>query len=197
MIEPLSVAFHAVNRVPLAIDDAVVVVGVGMIGLLLIQTLRLKDCGQIIAIDIDQNRLDLACRLGADVGLRSDQVDIPKEVGELTHQRGADAGFEAVGIHQTVNTAIRILRKGGSLGLVGNISPEIGFPLQFAVTRELTIFASCASAGEYPACLDMLARNAIDVSPLISEITSLADGNAWFQKLYVHEPGLLKVILQP
>jgi L-iditol 2-dehydrogenase len=197
MIEPLSVAFHAVNRVPLTIDDAVVVVGVGMIGLLVIQTLRLKGCGQIIAIDIDQNRLDLACKLGADVGLRSDQLNIPQAISELTHNRGADAGFEVVGIRQTVNTAIASLRKGGSLGLVGNISPEITFPLQFAVTRELTIFASCASAGEYPACLDMLARKAVDVSPLISAIAPLAEGSSWFQKLYAHDPGLLKVILQP
>jgi len=197
MIEPISIAFHAINRVPLSINDSVIVVGVGMIGLLLVQALRLAGCGQIMAVDIDQDRLDLACKLGADVGLRSDLLDIPKEVSRLTHQRGADAGFEVVGIRQTVNTAIASLRKGGSLGLVGNLSREVDFPLQFAVTRELTIFSSCASAGEYPACLDMVARQAVDVAPLISAVAPLAEGNAWFQRLYAHEPNLLKVILTP
>ena len=197
MIEPISIAFHAINRVPLSINDSVIVVGVGMIGLLLVQALRLAGYGQIMAVDIDQDRLDLACKLGADVGLRSDLLDIPKEVSRLTHQRGADAGFEVVGIRQTVNTAIASLRKGGSLGLVGNLSREVDFPLQFAVTRELTIFSSCASAGEYPACLDMVARQAVDVAPLISAVAPLAEGNAWFQRLYAHEPNLLKVILTP
>jgi L-iditol 2-dehydrogenase len=197
MIEPISIAFHAVNRVPLSINDSVIVVGVGMIGVLLVQALRLAGCGQIMAVDIDQDRLDLACKLGADVGLRSDQLDIPKEVARLTNQRGADAGFEAVGIRQTVNTAIACLRKGGNLGLVGNISREVDFPLQFAVTRELSIYSSCASAGEYPACLDMLARQAVDVVPLISAVAPLSQGNAWFQRLYAHEPNLLKVILTP
>src|SRR5439155_8189758 len=50
--------------------------------------------------------------------------------------------------------ALSCLRKGGSATLVGNVAPKIQFPLQTAVTRELTIHGSCASRGEYPACLD-------------------------------------------
>jgi L-iditol 2-dehydrogenase len=197
MVEPLSVAFHAVNRVPLSINDSAVVVGAGMVGLLVIQALRLAGCGQVIAVDVDQDRLDLACQLGADVGLRSDQLDIPAKVAQLTSGRGADVGFEVVGISPTVKTALASLRKGGSLGLVGNLSASVEFPLQSAVTRQITLFSSCASAGEYPACLDMLARKSVDVRPLISAVSPLSEGNAWFQRLYHHETGLMKVILTP
>jgi len=197
MVEPLSVAFHAVNRVPLSINDSAVVVGTGMVGLLVIQALRLAGCGRVIAVDVDQDRLNLACRLGADVGLRSDLLDIPAEVAHLTSGRGADVGFEVVGISQTVKTALASLRKGGSLGLVGNLSASVDFPLQFAVTRQITLFSSCASAGEYPACLDMLARKSVDVHPLINGVAPLSEGNAWFQRLYQREPGLMKVILTP
>jgi L-iditol 2-dehydrogenase len=197
MVEPLSVAFHAVNRVPLSINDAAVVVGAGMVGLLVIQALRLAGCGLLLAVDVDQDRLNLACRLGADVGLRSDLLDIPAEVAHLTSGRGADVGFEVVGISQTVKTALASLRKGGSLGLIGNLSAAVDFPLQFAVTRQITLFSSCASAGEYPACLDMLARKSVDVRPLISAVAPLSEGNAWFQRLYEREPSLMKVILTP
>jgi threonine dehydrogenase-like Zn-dependent dehydrogenase len=65
------------------------------------------------------------------------------------------------------------------------------------VTRELTLYGSCSSRGEYPDCLDLIARGAINVDALISAVTPLAEGASWFQRLYDREPGLLKVILVP
>ena len=81
--------------------------------------------------------------------------------------------------------------------LVGNVSPRVELPLQVAVTRELTLYGSCASAGEYPACLDMLVRGAVKTAPILSAVAPLAEGAAWFDRLYHKEPGLLKVILAP
>jgi threonine dehydrogenase-like Zn-dependent dehydrogenase len=98
---------------------------------------------------------------------------------------------------QTVEMAVRCLRKGGSVTLVGNVSPRIELPLQVAVTRELTLYGSCASSGEYPACLDMLARGSVNAAPILSAVAPLADGASWFDRLYRKEPGLLKVILKP
>ena len=94
-------------------------------------------------------------------------------------------------------TALTSLRKGGALTLVGNLSPTLEFPLQVAVTREITVYGSCASAGEYPACLQMIARGAIEVDSLISAAAPLREGAEWFERLYRREPGLMKVILQP
>ena len=65
------------------------------------------------------------------------------------------------------------------------------------VTGEITLRGSCASRGDYPACLDMIARGAIKVDPLISAKAPLADGAQWFRRLYEKEPGLIKVILNP
>ena len=81
--------------------------------------------------------------------------------------------------------------------MVGNLSPQVDFPLQAVVTRELSLYGSCASQGEYPACLDMIARGAVDVGPLITAVAPLAEGAEWFDRLYRREPGLLKVILNP
>ena len=75
--------------------------------------------------------------------------------------------------------------------------PKTDFLLQTAVTRELTLYGSCASQGEYPACLDMIARGAINVDALISAVAPLSDGAVWFERLYNKEPGLMKVILKP
>jgi L-iditol 2-dehydrogenase len=197
MVEPVSIAFHAVELTKISLNDTAVVAGSGMIGLLVVQALRLAGCGKIIAVDLDQGRLDLACELGADMGLKPDTVDVIAEVGRHTEGRGADVAFEVVGITPTVELAARCLRKGGSLTLVGNLSPEVELPLQVVVTRQLTLNGSCASNGEYPACFDMINRGSIDVDALISAVAPLSDGASWFQRLYRGEPGLLKVILEP
>lgn len=195
--EPLSVATHAVNRTPKSPDDTAVVVGSGMIGLLVVQALRAAGCNKVIAVDIDQSRLDLACKLGADMGLRADQCDVRKEVMQSTNNLGADIALEVVGINETVKTAEAVLRKGGTLTLVGNFSPKVDWPLQSVVTREISVYGSYISCGEYPACLEMMASGAINVDALISATAPLAEGAAWFKRLYDKEAGLMKVILVP
>ena len=197
MVEPLSVAVHAVNRTRLSLDDTAVVVGAGMIGLLVVQTLRASGCGQLLAVDVDPQRLELAQQLGADAGLLANEAGVADEVLERTGGRGADVAFEAVGIESTVQTAVACVRKGGQVTLVGNLSPQVALPLQAVVTRELTLHGTCASCGEYPACLDLLARGAVDVEPLISAVALLSEGASWFARLYRREPGLMKVILRP
>jgi len=197
MVEPVSIAFHAVGRVPIALDDTAVVVGAGMIGLLVVQTLRMAGCGKILAVDLDSHRLELACRLGADEGLNSAAVDVAAEVLQRTGGRGADIAFEVVGISSTLDLAISSVRKGGGLGLIGNLSPQTSFPLQSVVTRELTLYGSCSSRGEYAACLDMIDRGAIDVAALISKVAPLADGALWFDRLYGGDSATMKVILRP
>ncbi len=197
MVEPLSIALHAVGRAGTCLDDTAVVVGAGMIGLLVVQALRAAGCGQILAVDLDPRRLDLARRFGADAGLQVDAADVPAEVLRRTGNRGADAVFEVVGISAALQTAAACLRKGGRLALVGNLAPKVEFSLQAAVTREWTVYGSCASCGEYPACLNLMARGTIDVQPLISAVAPLAEGAAWFRRLHAGEEGLMKVILQP
>jgi L-iditol 2-dehydrogenase len=197
MVEALSIAFHAVRRTPITLNDTAVVVGAGMIGLLVIQSLRLAGCGTIIAVDIDDDKLSLAKTMGADLGFNSRTVTVKEEIFKLTRDRGADCAFEVVGISPAVNTGIDVVKKGGSITLVGNLSAKIDFPLQAAVTRELTLYGSCSSNGEYPACMDMIVRKKIDIDSFISAVAPLSEGASWFKRLYDKEKNLMKVILTP
>jgi L-iditol 2-dehydrogenase len=197
MIESVSIAFHAVNRTPLKLGQSVVVVGAGMIGQLVIQTLRRAGCGKLIAVDLDDRKLELARQFGADDAINAKSPDVQAQVLDLTEGRGADLAFEVVGASASFNTAVTSLRKGGSLTLVGNLAPKVEMPLQQVVTRELTLIGVCASSGEYPACIDMMARGQIDVRPFISAYAPLEEGPSWFDRLYRQEPGLMKVVLKP
>ncbi len=196
-VEPVSIALHAVGRLPVSFNDTAVVVGSGMIGLLAVQGLRAAGCGRIIAVDIDRHRLEPARRLGADETLCPEETDVAAEVIRRTGGLGADLALEAVGIPATVSTAIASVRKGGCVALVGNLTPKVELPLQTVVTREITLYGSCASRGEWPACIEMISRGTIDVEALISQVAPLQDGPEWFQRLHRAEPGLMKVLLRP
>jgi L-iditol 2-dehydrogenase len=195
MVEPISVAVHAVARAPMPARTAVVV-GTGTIGLLVVQALRAAGTRRVLAVDVDEGKLALARKLGADVGLNPAAVDVPAEVRRLT-EGGADVAMECVGATAPIKTAVASVRKGGSVVLVGNISPAIELPLQQVVAGELTLLGTAASSGEYPRSIELLRSGAVDVRPLITATVPLEEGPRMFERLYAAEPGLMKVILQP
>ena len=201
MIEAVSVALHAVALASPEQGSNALIIGAGMIGLLILQSLRVAGCGKIFVTDIDAGRLALAKKLGAtetiEAGAANTSADIAARVRELTGGHGADVVLEAVGTAATVRTAIESARKNATVTLVGNLAPEVSLPLQIVVTRQLRLQGSCASAGEYRQAIELMASKKIDVAPMLSAIAPLADGPGWFERLYAREANLMKVVLTP
>jgi threonine dehydrogenase-like Zn-dependent dehydrogenase len=161
--EPVGVAAHAVRMTPVALNDTVAVVGSGLIGNLVIQILKNSGSGKIIALDTDPSRRETAASLGADAVLDPADSDLNKKISELTFGRGVDRVIEAVGAAAPIKTSISIVRKGGSVTLVGNVSPNVEIPLQAVVSRQISLQGSCAISGEYAIALDLMARKKINV----------------------------------
>jgi len=197
MVEPAAVAAHAVSLTPISLNDTALVIGCGMIGLFLVQMLGLVGVGKIIAIDLDEERLNLALEFGADLAIHANKEKVVDAVKQSNHGRGARIGFEAVGHSTTIKTAIECMDKGGTLTLVGNVSPTAEIPLQKVVIRQLRLQGSYAICGEYRAVLDMIRRHELDVDSLQGFKAPLSEGAAWFTRLYQKEKGLMKVILHP
>jgi L-iditol 2-dehydrogenase len=197
MVEPVAVAAHAVSLTPVALGDVAVVVGAGMIGLCLVQVLRAAGCSRVFAVDLEAERRELASALGADAALDPQEAEVAVAIAEATEGRGADVAFEAVGLAATVKAAIAAVRRGGTVTLVGNLSPAVEVPLQAIVTRQLRLQGSCSIAGEYPAALAMIERGVVNVDAMRSAVAPLSEGAAWFDRLYRKERGLMKVILKP
>jgi len=196
MLEAAAVAVHAVSLAQSFPESTALVVGVGMIGLLAAQALRAAGCSRVFVADVDGSRLKLAQDLGATAVL-SAETDIAAQVLQLTGGAGTDVVVEAVGRTETVTASVESVRRGGTVVLVGNISREVSIPLQKVVTRQIRLQGSCASAGEYPRAMELLASGAIQVKPLITAIAPLADGPQWFARLHAREPNLMKVVLVP
>ena len=197
LTEAVSIAVHAVNRRLPAAGEIVVVVGAGMIGVLTIQVLKAKGARTIVAVDVDAQKLDLARQMGATHLIDANAVDVPETVAGLTGGRGADVAYEVVGHGDTVASAIRSVRKGGTVVVIGNLSSTVELPLQSMVTREVSVLGSCGSNGEIPECIDLLARGVIEVDPIISLTAPLDAAPALFARLYDGDNTLMKVIIQP
>lgn len=196
-VEPAAVALHAVRRAQVGPGQTGLVVGAGIIGLLTVQALKAAGCEKVYATDLSEGRLAIARDLGADEVFPAKAGGLKEAMLARTGGEGVDVAMECVGITATVQSAIDCVRKGGTVGLVGNLAQRIEFPLQSVVTREISLFGSCASAGEYPAALEEIAAGRIRVEPLTSAIRPLEEGAEWFHKLHAAEDDLIKVILRP
>ncbi|MDR0794639.1 MAG: galactitol-1-phosphate 5-dehydrogenase [Tannerella sp.] len=197
MVEPAAVAAHAVRISGINVGDSAVVLGSGMIGSFVVSLLKAAGATPVIAVDIDDEKLKIAEKYGADITINSKEQTVAEIVRNHTKGRGADFGFEVVGISAAVNTLIDSLRKGAIAVLVGNLTPVIEFPLQKVVTSEIKLLGSCAICGEYETVLDMIAGGALQVDDMISAVAPLSEGAEWFRRLYHKEGNYNKVILVP
>ena len=194
LLEAVAVALHAVSLAQVAPESTALVIGAGTIGLLVQQALRVAGSSRVFVADVDHTRLALSKSLGATETLSQDGR---QQIEKLTNGVGVDVAVEAVGATDPISTAIDSVRKGGSVVLVGNVSPNVTIPLQKVVSRQIRLQGSCASAGEYPKAIELMANGQIQVKPLISAVAPLADGPQWFERLYAREPNLMKVVLTP
>lgn len=196
MVEPLSIACHAALRAPITRGSTVLVAGVGTIGMLVVQVVKSMGAGLIIAADIDEKRLNMSLTCGADEAVNSREPGALEKILDLTGGRGVDFAFDATGISATVNLCARAGALNAHIVLIGNVAPSVDFPLQIAVTRQQTFHGSCASAGEYPKCLELIASGDIDAASLVSKVVPLEEGGEWINRVYDREPGLYKIALE-
>ncbi len=194
LVETTSVGVHAANRTPLQLNDTVVIVGAGGVGLVALQAIRLKGAGKIIVTDLSPSRLEMARAMGADITIRADAPDMLEQLFAATGPRGADATLEAVGIQTTIDTALEITRKGGSLTLIGNVAPRVEMGLQSITSREITLYGVCACNGEIAACVELIASGRINVDPFISDYARIEDGQAVFDRLYKGVEGNIRTV---
>jgi len=175
----------------------VVVIGSGTIGLFILQAARLRGAAKVIAVDINEFRLDLAKKLGADKLINPLKSDLSEAVLQETEGKGANVTLEAVGYAKTFADAVSITRMGGHVVAVGNLEKKAEFDLQQLIARELTFTGSYASSGEFRDCIELVASGKLNVEPLISDVLPMQEGPDAFDRLLKAEENLVKIVLEP
>ncbi len=170
LIEPMSVGFHAVSRAKVTDIDTVVVIGCGMIGLGAIVRANLRGA-HVIAIDLDDEKLELAKRLGAKDAINSKTDNVVERVKEITDGYMADVVIEAVGSPVTYVTAIDIVAFTGRVVCIGYAKSEVSFQTKYFVQKELDIRGSRnAMPEDFRAVIQYLQNGTCPKDELISAV---------------------------
>jgi L-iditol 2-dehydrogenase len=180
LAEPLSCALHAVERADLHPGDTVAILGAGAIGLLVLAVARLGGATRLIVSDPEPRRRMIAETLGATHTVDPLTRSLPDLVAQLTDGRGVDCVFEAAGVQATVDDAVRLPRRGGTLVQVSVPGTGVTFalPAYDLFARELTIRGSFIRTTEFRRAVELLA--VLDLRPLVTERFPLRDVRAAF-----------------
>ena len=172
LIEPMSVGFHAVSRVQVTDIDTVMVIGCGMIGIGAIIRASLRGA-TVIAVDIDDEKLSLAKRVGAKFTINSQSDNVHECLQKVTNNLGPDVVIEAVGSPSTYVMAVDEVAFTGRIACIGYAKSEVSFQTKFFVQKELTIMGSRnALPSDFRAVIHYLEQGTCPKDELISKIVS-------------------------
>ncbi len=197
LAEPGAVAAHAVRRARPSLGDVVVVVGAGAVGLLVAELARLAGASRLAVLELNSDRRELACLLGADAAFGSAD-DLQRWLSAQGHGLGADVVFECAGGQGAADAGIEATRTGGVLVLVGTASDGAALPVATLVAREVTVRASLGyTVADVHRALDLMADDRFRVSDLHDGPIGFAQLDQAFQDL-AREPGPKpKVLFSP
>lgn len=196
-VEPAAVGYHAVRNSGLRVGDTAVILGAGPIGLFTIQCARRAGASRIIAVEPVKARAEAAGAVGADA------VIDPRAVDNLGAQiaghfpAGPDVVFDAAGVPATLQQAVDLVKPGGHVMMVGVAFDPAPIRPSTWVTRRVTVRAAFAySRHDYAATIDLLARGAIDIDPLISDVVPASATRDAFERL-LQPNSEIKILVDP
>jgi 2-desacetyl-2-hydroxyethyl bacteriochlorophyllide A dehydrogenase len=178
LVEPLTIGVHAVDRGRVTADDTVAVLGAGVVGLGAIASASRRGA-RVIAVDVDERKLEVAGRAGAARLVNSRVVDARAALGELTRGDGPDVVIEAVGLPETYRLAVEVVAYTGRVVYVGYAAADVSFTTKLFVLKELDILGSRnAAARDLQAVAGMLAEGAFPRGGLVSHVATLEQAGA-------------------
>lgn len=196
LLEPLGVALHAWDLGAPRVGESVAIVGCGPIGLLLIQLARIAGAAPILAVEPLPYRRDLAAELGAIVC--SPDEDVARLAAQQTGGHGVDVAIEVAGQSPAQEVAAKMVKRGGSLVLVG-IPPDDHLSLTHHLVRRkgLTIHVARRMKHTYPRAINLVQRGMVDLRPLVTHRYPLEQAGEGFDLVENYAEGVIKAVVIP
>ena len=193
LVEPLSVGYHGANRAEICETDIALLLGCGTIGMGALCAMVRKGA-TVIALDIDDSKLETARKFGAAYTINSIKEDPRSRVMELTQNEGASVAVEAAGTPVTFNLALDLVAFAGRVATIGYSKNETSIKTQIIVSKELNIFGSRNALRVFPAVIQMFERREKPYTDLITKVFPFAQTPEAFQ-FWDENPGMVSKIL--
>ncbi|SMP18639.1 NAD(P)-dependent alcohol dehydrogenase [Shimia sagamensis] len=182
MVEPFAIGMQAAARAKITPGDVAVVTGCGTIGIMVALAALAGGCSKVIISDVSAEKLEIAVRYDGVIPVNVAEGTLQAAVDEHTSGWGADVVFEASGAPSVLNDAVRAVRPGGCLVMVGMPPSEIPFDLNAAIAREIRIETVFRYANVFDRALELIASGKVDLKPLISETFSFDQSIEAFER---------------
>lgn len=197
LIEPLSVGFYASEQGGVKTGDTVVILGSGCIGLVTLLACKAHGAGKIIVADLVESRLQKAIELGATEVINSGKEDALKKIEELTNGRGADVVFETAGSPVTIAQTPFIVRRGGTITLVGiSAKEEITYNFAQIMDKEATIKSVFRYRNIYPKAIAAVSSGAINVKGIVTHEFDLEHIQDAYDEAVNNKTDLVKAVIK-
>ena len=197
LVEPASVAMHAIRRSRLAVGDVACVVGCGPIGLMAVQCARLAGAGTVIAVEPDEGRQSIARAVGADVAVAPGE-ELRAAVNEHTDGLRADIAFDCAGIPQTLQQSVDMVRAGGSVCMVGVSGGQATINPMRWMMKEVSVDTALAfTLDEMAITAGLVADGRIATDDMIGGTITLDDLPATFEGLATRRIDAIKLLVDP
>jgi len=195
LVEPLAVAINGVKLSGAKIGDIAVVLGSGSIGLLTLQVAQ-KSGAKVIVSDISDEKLHIAANLGADYTVNPESNDSLDLVMAFTGNRGADIIFECAGNQKTISQSFELVRKGGTIVLIGWTGNEVDeIPLTKVTHNQIKLIGSTAYCRDFPTAIDLILSRKVNVSSMISHEFRLSQLSEAFEEMSQNRNDIIKGIV--
>jgi alcohol dehydrogenase len=192
-----STGYHAALEGNIRTSDTVAVFGCGPIGLGAIISARQMGPREILAVDMFDNRLGLAEHYGARPVPAGSNGDAVEAVREATGGAGADVAIEAIGLPETFQNALRSVRRGGTVSVVGLFPTPVEFPLNEMAFYGVRMSMGLATLAHMERLMGLVASGKVDLAPLATHTFALDDAVEAYDLFENHKEQCLKVLLKP
>jgi L-iditol 2-dehydrogenase len=198
LAEPLGCVYNGSERAGIKINDTVVIIGAGPIGLMHLMLAKLKGAVNVIVSEPIEQRRNLAKELGADIVVNPQKEDLNEIVFNMTDDLGADVVILSVGVASLVDPALALLKKGGTLNLFGGFpkdkKPEID-PNKIHYDEVWVTGTTACTRSQYEKALELIAEGLVDLKPIISDTLPLEDINKAIEK--ADQGSGVKIVVKP
>lgn len=198
LVDTAGVVLHGLELSGITPGGTVAIIGPGPIGLIAMRLARAMGSARVIFVGRGA-RLDAARKLGAELLVNFEREDPVKSVRRATDGRGVDEAFECSGAAGTFNQAVRMVRKGGRVVLLGVPSEQVQeeLPFKYIVHNEIAIFGSRANPNVSCKVIQLISSGQLKVSDLVTHIFALTEFARALDTFINRRDGAIKVVVEP
>lgn len=197
LVEPFAVGIHAAAQGNVTLGSSVVILGSGCIGLMTLAACRSFGAGDITVVDVLDNRLEYALKLGATRVINAKTQDVEKEMHSLTNGAGTDIVFETAGAEVTISQTAYLVKAGGTIVLVG-MAPKDVIPYNISkiLAKEAQIKSVFRYRNIYPKAIAAISTGIVDVSQVITKEFDFEDTDKAFDFVINNKSDVVKAVIR-